>query len=801
MNFHLNLRSSLIAAFVASGIIPLLIVAVVSYRSSSTGFTTLQAEATDALSEQATKMLVSQRDLKKKQIVDYFGSIQNQILTFSENGMVVDSLKGFRNSFAEFQGETKLTKEQLDTQRRELLTYYTGPFSNNYRELNDGTDPNASQYFDQLDDDSIALQHAYIFANANELGSKHLLDAAKDDSEYSKLHRHVHPIIRDYLDKFGYYDIFLVDTETGDIVYSVFKELDYTTSLIDGPYAKTNFGEAFRRANAEGNKDAVALVDFDRYTPSYEAPAGFIASPVFDGDKKIGVAMFQMPVDRILDIMGTRAGMGETGETILVGPDYLMRSDSHVDPEAHSLQASWKYPEAGKVDSAATQSIFQKGETGTIVAKDYRGEEALLAFTPVDLNGLTYGIVAKMDTSETFQSSREIKAGAASVKRSVVLWSIGLALAAGLLVAGAAYYLSGKITRPIIAAAGFAKRIAGGDLTTRCDVQAKAEVGDLINAMNDMSENLASLLGDVVNTANQLGVSSGELNGTAEDLSEGAHATTERASSVAAAAEEMSVNMNNMATATEQVSGNITFVATSMDEMSSTISEIARNAEKASSAVSSAAKLAEDSNQRIDQLGTSAAEIGSVIETIQDIAEQTNLLALNATIEAARAGDAGKGFAVVATEVKELARQTADATDDIRSRIEAIQSSTGAAVESISQIGTAINDVSDVSKTIASAVEEQGIATKNIAQNIGQAANASETVTIGVKEAAEASQEISKHISGVSQAAKESTGHAVKTKEAGGDISGCAEGLRSVLSGFQLGTDSTCNELVTSGSK
>ena len=160
-----------------------------------------------------------------------------------------------------------------------------------------------------LDADSIALQHAYIKANQHPLGSKHLLESASGKTTYNEIHAEVHPVVASYLDKFGYYDIFLVDPETGDIVYSVFKELDYSTSLIDGPYAQTNFGEAFRKANAAGNKDAVVLVDYKQYPPSYEAPASFIASPIFDGDEKVGVALFQMPLDRISVIMGQRDGL------------------------------------------------------------------------------------------------------------------------------------------------------------------------------------------------------------------------------------------------------------------------------------------------------------------------------------------------------------------------------------------------------------------------------------------------------------------------------------------------------------
>ena len=236
------------------------------------------------------------------------------------------------------------------------------------------------------------------------------------------------------------------------------------------------------------------------------------------------------------------------------------------------------------------------------------------------------------------------------------------------------------------------------------------------------------------------------------------------------------------------MSTNIKTVATAAEEMTATISEVASNAEKAATVANQAAQLAEVSNEKITTLGTAAHDIGKVIEVIQDIAEQTNLLALNATIEAARAGEAGKGFAVVATEVKELAKQTATATDDIRKRIEAIQGSTGETVDAIAQIAEAIQEVNSVSRVIASSVEEQSITTKEIAQNVGQAAIAADTVSQGVAEAASASQDISRNIAGVDAAARDVTVGASRTQGASQDLNQLAQTLRQTLNHFKLGS-------------
>jgi methyl-accepting chemotaxis protein len=220
--------------------------------------------------------------------------------------------------------------------------------------------------------------------------------------------------------------------------------------------------------------------------------------------------------------------------------------------------------------------------------------------------------------------------------------------------------------------------------------------------------------------------------------------------------------------------------------MTASISEVARNAAQASGVTEQAMRLAETSNASVGELGTSANEIGKVIDVIQDIAEQTNLLALNATIEAARAGEAGKGFAVVATEVKELARQTADATEDIRRRVEAIQGSSGQAVRNIGDITQVIRDVDQVSRTIAAAVEQQNVTTKEIAHTVSQTAVAVEAVASGVSDTAVATQEITTNIAGVDEAARRAAQETSHMQAASRDISQLAEQLHALVGRFRV---------------
>jgi methyl-accepting chemotaxis protein len=347
-------------------------------------------------------------------------------------------------------------------------------------------------------------------------------------------------------------------------------------------------------------------------------------------------------------------------------------------------------------------------------------------------------------------------------------------------------YIRFKVVRPVKAALTLANAVAAGDLTQTCPVVTSDEVGQLSEALNRMSGDLRSTVGQIHATADTLGTSASSLSGTATQMADGAAQTTSQSSTVASAAEEMSTNMTDMSASTEEMTTNVKTVASAVEEMTASISEIAKNAEQASTVANNAAQLVDVSNTSIGQLGGAADEIGNVIETIQDIAEQTNLLALNATIEAARAGDAGKGFAVVATEVKELAKQTADATEDIRGRIEGIQGSTGEAVESIGQISEVIRQVNDVSKTIASAVEEQSITTREIAQNITQTSDAAQTVSVSVAESASATQEITRNITSVDQAARDAAEGASQTQTASTDLSELAGQLQALVAKFNI---------------
>ena len=325
------------------------------------------------------------------------------------------------------------------------------------------------------------------------LGSKHLLDRAKDESSYSALHAKYHPPVRSYLEKFGYYDIFLVDPQNGDIVYSVFKELDYSTSLSTGPYANTNFGRAFQLANQAGNKDFVVLIDFEQYAPSYEAPASFIASPIFDGDKKIGVAIFQMPLDRISEVMSEREGLGESGETYLVGPDFLMRSDSHLDSKNRSVVSSFRHPNEGRVETDAVRAALA-GQAAATAVVNYADDSVLGAYSPVRIGEITWALLAEMSEDEAFASLHVMQEEAATAQDELLTWSGGIVVAASIAIFIVALGVALMIARPMEKMAEVGRRIALGDLKQeKLAISSRDEIGALAQTFNDMLDGLRQL--------------------------------------------------------------------------------------------------------------------------------------------------------------------------------------------------------------------------------------------------------------------------------------------------------------------
>ena len=349
-------------------------------------------------------------------------------------------------------------------------------------------------------------------------------------------------------------------------------------------------------------------------------------------------------------------------------------------------------------------------------------------------------------------------------------------------------FFSNSMTRPILRVVAGLKDVAEGegDLTARLELSSKDEVGDLAYWFNTFMEKLQRIIKNIAGKADTLNLSSSNLSDLAERMSDGTEQLSTKANVVASSGDEMSSNMESVAAAMEEASTNISMVATAVEEMTSTINEIAQNSEKARTITGEAVSRAQNVSHKVDTLGNAAMEVGKVTDSINEISEQTNLLALNATIEAARAGEAGKGFAVVADEIKELARQTAAATQEIKEKIEGIQGSTSETISEIGQILTVINDVNEIVSAIATAVEEQSVTTREIAGNVTQASSGIQEVNENVSQSSAVSREIAEDIAEVNQTTGEISDSSSQLKLNAKELSKLANELKAMVSTFKV---------------
>ncbi|MGH1438789.1 MAG: methyl-accepting chemotaxis protein [Cellvibrionaceae bacterium] len=434
------------------------------------------------ISRQAYGQLESVRDIKAEAIERYFSTTKEQLLNFAGRRETSSAADAFVRSFSTLKGREGFdSPAEIARIKTELASYYKNEFAKEYTSRNQGSNVNVDELLNGLSADAIAAQYLYIQKNKNPLGEKHLLERAEGKASYHRMHARYHADFRNFLERFGFYDIFLVEPESGVVIYSVFKELDYATSLINGPYANTNFADAFREATQLSSGEYV-LKDFDRYRPSYDAPASFIATPVFNDNKMKAVLVFQMPLEVVNNIMTQRSGMGETGESYLVGSDLLMRSDSYLDPKNHSVSASFANPEKGSVETEATKRALD-GETATDIIIDYNGNPVLSAFTTVDIgSGIQWAILAEVDEAEAF-------AGVVNLNKLLLF----IALVGAVMIAAFAWFISRVLSAPILELSNTIQEVQEkGDFSLSIDNEYHDEVGQTSRAFNRLVDNLST---------------------------------------------------------------------------------------------------------------------------------------------------------------------------------------------------------------------------------------------------------------------------------------------------------------------
>jgi methyl-accepting chemotaxis protein len=599
------------------------------------------------------------------------------------------------------------------------------------------------------------LHDLYIERNPHPVEQRDMLDQASDGSTYSDIHLQYHPWMRQLRRERSYADIYLINAQ-GRVLYSVSKTDDFSVNLTANSYEKTGLGQVFAAA-LKGAPGSVSFVDFTNYDAANGAPSAFMAAPVYDAgaNSLIGVMALRISVDRINDILQRGDGLGQSGDTYLVGSDGLMRNDTRRMETPTSLVREIR---AMPVDRALA------GETGTMTVDDFDGEMVVSAFAPLEIETTRLALLATVKADEVFTPTRNIRD--ASILILIVVAIIAIIIG----------WLMGRgITRPLTDAVHMMESLARGNLDTDIpETKSRNAIGRIMHALDNFKQSLrendrltrqreaenmrkldrATQTGLAIETfrsridqvVDALGKASTSMSRTAEGMADAVSDTTRLTSEVTVIVEHAANRINSVASAAAQLSTSVGDIGSHVR----TSSEIANNA----------VKRTEHSNRLVQSLSESTSRIGAVVTLISDIASQTNLLALNATIEAARAGDAGKGFAVVANEVKNLASQTSKATGEISDQVLAIQDATNEAVAAMQGISDVITEINTISDTVFDAVEQQGLATDNIAQNASDTAHDTQDVLASINGVSIAAGKSQTATHDVTQAARELAIHA-----------------------------------------
>ncbi len=548
-----------------------------------------------------------------------------------------------------------------------------------------------------------------------------------------------------YIETHGYYDLFLIHPE-GKVFYYVLHEAEYQKNIINGKFKDSGLGRLVEKV-LDAKKFGMA--DFKPYSPSAGKPAAFIAQPFMREETPELVTALQLSLESINNIMQQREGMGETGGTYLVGEDYFLRSDSVLDHTPASVVES--FGKKIKIDSESARQALEGKEGRQMISIQVDGEPhtVLSAFSPLKIHGLSWALLAEVDQEEVEKPVDNL-----------ILSILIVALITGVIVILGALVIGRTIAAPILKGVEFAEIAAEGDLTAEIDVYQKDEIGALADALRHMANNLRSIVRSLTETTTDLSGSSEELSSISTQMVSASNDMSSRTEMVAASSEQVSASVDTVASAVEQSSASVTnisqmteemassanevstyvkttandarkaasecekvsdginSIAVSVEEMTASLNEVARNTARASHISQDADHRADEINSGMEKLVSASKKIGKIVGIIKDIADQTNMLALNATIEAAGAGEAGKGFAVVAGEVKELAKQSADSTDEIAGHVEEIQNSTDEAVKAMGEINKIINEIAQINESIASSVEEQSSTASEISRSV-----------------------------------------------------------------------------------
>jgi HAMP domain-containing protein len=469
-------------------------------------------QSIDRLRLRCYEQLKTVREIKKRELEAYFLKLRDETNFFAQSNVVINAMKEFNSSFEDL-NKIKIPSEY----EKNLQTYYSQLFQNSFYT---SSETSIFQTILPKDNRSILLQNQYL------VGTK----AAFKEIPYFNVHTKFHESLSSFINTYDLYDLMLIEDKTGYILYSVSKEIDFATSLLSGPFADNNIGILFRKIRYCGLKNKTIMCDFERYLPSSLAPSAFIAAPIFEGEIKIGTLILQVPLKKMDEITtGTKTweneGLGKTGETYIVGSDYKMRTDSRFMIESSSgylemiknagtatkkeidLMAHYKTSVLFQQVNSETATKALAKTSGTMTIKDYRDRSVLSSYAPLNIEDVSWALLAEIDSEEVFNSVRQ------GAKQSVFLLVVVV-----IILIIASILLARTIYKPISILAAGTRKLGEGNFDVQFDIKTKDELGELAETFNKTIQSLKEQRDEIVLKNSLLDEQKNELASQSENL-------------------------------------------------------------------------------------------------------------------------------------------------------------------------------------------------------------------------------------------------------------------------------------------
>lgn len=608
---------------------------------------------------------------KATQVENYFNGIKSQVTNYAGSSLIISAMKDFKEAFPKVVKENKISSREL--LEKSIFSYYSESFAAKYAEQNLGkTARELKEKFAKLSPESIALQYYYISTNQNPLGSKNELTVADDRSSWSKAHNKYHPEINSFLKEFGFYDAFLVDAKTGQIIYSVFKGLDFATSLTTGPYSETNIAQLFKDVANTANAGEAKLVDFAAYFPSYNNPAGFIGAPIFDKGEKIGILIFQLSLDRINNLLTNNkkweeSGLGKFGESYLVGSDNLMRSNSRFAKDTTILLQEVK-------TSAVEKAI--SGQKGISLEEDYRGVPVISSYVPLEIMGIKWALISQDNQEEALHAI------------SLINKIIGFGFIFFIAIISIISTLTAKsITKPLIK---IIKSLLGES----------KQISESANQVASMGQTLAQTTTEQTTSLDETTTSLKKISGSTKQNS------------------DYAVQANSLADTVLKLSLSGT---DSMKEMNASVEAISLAAKETTEIIKVINDIAFQTNLLALNAAVEAARAGDAGKGFSVVAEEVRNLAQKSASAARDTANKIKRSQELAARGTEVSKQVSKSLDEIRASAERSttlgkelsQASKDQTVEVI-DIATAISQLDAVTQNNATTAEQSAVAAEEL---------------------------------------------------------------------------------------